>query len=57
MELKSVLDLICSADTCELVFGISDHLSGNVFSLEFTFVCVCICTCGKMGGLESVYLA
>jgi hypothetical protein len=62
VELKSVLDVICNADTCELVFGISDHLSGNVFSVEFTFVYVCVFLCvlilvGKMGGLESMYLA
>lgn len=45
MELKCVVDLVCYADTCELVSGISDHLSGNVFSVEFTFVCVCVFLC------------
>lgn len=45
MELKSVLDVICNADTCELVFGMSEHLSGNVFSVEFTFVYVCVFLC------------
>ena len=59
VELKSVLHLICMADTCELVFKISVHLSGNVFQWNSHWcmhVCVfvCIYACGKMGGLESM---
>ena len=54
MELKCVLDLIYTAGTCELVFGISDHLSGNVFSVEFTFVlCVFLCVFVLVGKWEN----
>jgi len=43
VDLKCVLELVCIADTYELVFWISGHLSGNVFSGIHICVCVCVC--------------